>query len=111
LRESIENPDAKIVRGYAPGVMTATIAPYRNQLAQPGTIEALIAFIKTLEGGAPGPERPPPGSRHRSPGPRERWAPAGRWPPPTRPPSGGRARRGARPSWPRRRRGRSGHSR
>lgn len=49
LRESIENPDAKIVRGYAAGVMTATIAPYRNQLAQPGTIEALIAFIKTLE--------------------------------------------------------------
>src|SRR5690606_39742663 len=27
LRESIEDPDAKIVRGYAAGVMTATIAP------------------------------------------------------------------------------------
>lgn len=49
LRESIEDPDAKIVRGYAAGVMTATIAPYRSQLAQPETIDALIAFIKTLE--------------------------------------------------------------
>lgn len=49
LRESIVAPDAKIVRGYAAGVMTATIAPYRSQLNQPGTVDALIAFIKTLK--------------------------------------------------------------
>ncbi|WP_068139443.1 c-type cytochrome [Limnochorda pilosa] len=49
LKESIENPDAKLVQGYPQGVMTATIAPYKAQLSQQENIDALIAFIKTLE--------------------------------------------------------------
>lgn len=49
IRLAIEDPDAQIVQGYPQGVMTATIAPFRAQLAERETIDALIAFIKSLE--------------------------------------------------------------
>lgn len=48
LRESITNPDAKIVKGFSRGVMSAAITPYATQLQQPDNLEALIAYIKSL---------------------------------------------------------------
>ena len=46
LMESIEDPDAKIVKGYQPGVMSAVIKPH--QVAQ-SDAQDLIAYIKTLK--------------------------------------------------------------
>lgn len=43
IRESIENPDAKITKGYKKGTM---ILP---QVVKPDEIDALIAFIKSLK--------------------------------------------------------------
>jgi mono/diheme cytochrome c family protein len=49
LRESILQPDARIVAGYSPGVMSSGVAAYEDQLAQGDTVEALVAYIKSLQ--------------------------------------------------------------
>lgn len=48
LRESILQPDAKVVEGFAPGVMAAGIAGVKDQLSEAETVDALIAYIKSL---------------------------------------------------------------
>ena len=45
LKESIENPNAKIVKGFAAGIMPQEIA---KQL-KPGDIDNIIAYIKSLK--------------------------------------------------------------
>jgi cytochrome c oxidase subunit II len=46
LLEAIEDPDAKIVQGYAKGIMSAAIKP--GQVSQ-SDAQSLIAFIKTVK--------------------------------------------------------------
>ncbi len=48
LRESILNPDAKIVQGYTKGVMSAAVS--RAQIEKDGNLDALVAYLKTLKG-------------------------------------------------------------
>jgi mono/diheme cytochrome c family protein len=46
LQRSIDDPDAEIVKGYAPGIMPSAIASFG--LAQkPDDVRALVAFIKS----------------------------------------------------------------
>lgn len=47
LRESITDPDAKIVDGYAPGIMSA--ATPKDRVSKEDNLEALVAYIKTLK--------------------------------------------------------------
>jgi cytochrome c oxidase subunit 2 len=49
LRESILDPNAKIVAGYLPSTMLAVTRDYAADLAQPGNVDALIAYIKSLK--------------------------------------------------------------
>jgi hypothetical protein len=49
LHESILEPDAKIHRGYARGVMAAAVTPVMPQLQADGNVDALIAYIKSLK--------------------------------------------------------------
>jgi len=46
LMESIEEPDAEIVKGYQPGIMSATIKPH--QVAEADARD-LVAYIKSLK--------------------------------------------------------------
>jgi cytochrome c2 len=46
LIEAIEDPDAQIVKGYQPGIMSATIKPH--QVAEADARD-LVAYIKTLK--------------------------------------------------------------
>ncbi|MEO9174615.1 MAG: c-type cytochrome [Gaiellales bacterium] len=46
LEQSIADPDAKIVKGYRDGVMSAAIASY-NLNSKPDDIRALVALIKS----------------------------------------------------------------
>ncbi len=48
LRESILDPDAKIVAGYPKGVMASTIADRMNQIRQDDNVDALVEYIKSL---------------------------------------------------------------
>lgn len=48
LRESILDPDAKIVAGYPKGVMASGIADRMNQIRQDDHVDALVAYIKSL---------------------------------------------------------------
>jgi hypothetical protein len=43
LTESIEDPDAKIVAGFRPGVMSAAIKPHSVSKAD---AQALVAYLK-----------------------------------------------------------------
>jgi cytochrome c oxidase subunit 2 len=45
LEQSISSPDAKIVKGYRPGVMSAAVSSY-DLAGKPNDIRALVAFIK-----------------------------------------------------------------
>jgi hypothetical protein len=45
LEQSISSPDAKIVKGYQPGVMSAAVSS-RDFARKPNDIRALVAFIK-----------------------------------------------------------------
>ncbi len=47
IRESILNPDAKIVEGYSKGVMSAAVS--KAQVEKPETLDALVAYIKSLK--------------------------------------------------------------
>jgi cytochrome c551/c552 len=49
LRESIVNPDAKIVEGYGPGVMGPAVDAVRSRRNENGNIDALIAYINSLK--------------------------------------------------------------
>lgn len=49
LRESILNPDAQIVQGYGPSVMSAATDPFSDQLKQGDTVSALVAYIESLK--------------------------------------------------------------
>jgi len=45
LEQSISNPDAKIVKGYRSGVMSAAVSSH-DLASKPNDIRALVAFIK-----------------------------------------------------------------
>lgn len=47
IRESILDPDAKTVQGFSKGVMAAAVP--RSTVEQGDTVEALVAYIKTLK--------------------------------------------------------------
>lgn len=49
LRESILEPDAKVVAGFPAGTMASAVEPFRQQLAQARTVDALVAYIKSLK--------------------------------------------------------------
>ena len=46
LEQSISDPDAQIVKGYRPGIMSAAIASF-GLAGKPDDIRALVAFIKS----------------------------------------------------------------
>ncbi len=48
LRESILQPDAKVVSGFAPGLMAGAVAAAGPQLQDPENLNALLAYIKSL---------------------------------------------------------------
>lgn len=54
LRESILNPNAKIVQGYQPNVMAGGIQGALGQLNSGDTTDALIAFLKSISPAAAG---------------------------------------------------------
>ncbi len=49
LRQSIINPDAQIVAGYGPSVMSAATDPFMAQITQDSTVAALVAYIESLK--------------------------------------------------------------
>lgn len=49
LRESILEPDAKVVRDFTPGVMAANVKPQEAVIGQGDNLDALIAYIKSLK--------------------------------------------------------------
>src|SRR5207249_2414362 len=48
LKESITDPDAKIVKGFARGLMSATIKPREAEIQQGDNLDALVGYIKSL---------------------------------------------------------------
>ena len=48
LRESILQPDAKAVQGYRIRVMAAAISQFEDQIQQDDNLQALIAYIESL---------------------------------------------------------------
>lgn len=51
LRESILEPDKKIVEGYSKGVMAAAVS--KQQVQKGDNLENLVAYLKTLKGEHP----------------------------------------------------------
>lgn len=49
LKEAIQQPNAKIVQGYAENVMLSGIMAYQSELAKDDVTNALIAYIKSLK--------------------------------------------------------------
>ena len=49
LRESILQPDAKVVSGFPPSVMAGVVAAAGPQLQEPENLNALLAYIKSLK--------------------------------------------------------------
>lgn len=49
LKESILQPDAKVVKGFPKGVMAGVVAAAEPQLQQPENLNALLAYIKSLK--------------------------------------------------------------
>lgn len=49
LRQSILQPDAQIVTGFSRGTMSGAVAAFSSQLQQPDNVDALIAYIKSLQ--------------------------------------------------------------
>ena len=49
LKESILDPDAKIVKGFQKGVMAPAVKPNEAQIQQGNNLDALIAYIKSLK--------------------------------------------------------------
>ncbi len=48
IKESILQPDAKIVEGYSKGTMAAVVSQYESDIQQDGNLDALVAYIKSL---------------------------------------------------------------
>ncbi len=48
LRESILQPDAKIVKGYPKGSMANVIQPFMPELQKPEILDALVEYIKSV---------------------------------------------------------------
>ncbi len=48
LRESIAQPNAKVVNGFASGVMLSAVSPRLPEITQPSNMDALINYIKSL---------------------------------------------------------------
>lgn len=49
VRESILDPDAKVVAGFPPGVMAGAMMAVRSELEKPENLDAILAFLKTLK--------------------------------------------------------------
>lgn len=49
IRQSILQPDAATVEGYSVGVMAAGIERHKPRIEAGDTVEALLAYIKSLE--------------------------------------------------------------
>lgn len=49
LRQSILQPDAATVEGYSAGVMAAGIERHKPRIEGGDTVEALLAYIKSLQ--------------------------------------------------------------
>ncbi|GBD18255.1 Cytochrome c2 iso-1 [bacterium HR27] len=49
LRESILNPDAKIVAGYPKGSMANLIQPFLPEIRKEENLSALVEYIKSLQ--------------------------------------------------------------
>jgi cytochrome c551/c552 len=49
IKESILQPDAKIVKGFQKGLMAGVVGPLEPQLQQPENLDALLAYIKSLK--------------------------------------------------------------
>jgi hypothetical protein len=49
LAESISDPDAQIVAGYGPSVMSAALSDFTTQLNQGDTVAALVAYIESVK--------------------------------------------------------------
>lgn len=49
LRESILNPNARVVDGFPPGMMAAVISGFQGQLETGDTVDALVAYIASLK--------------------------------------------------------------
>lgn len=49
LTESIEQPDAKVAKGFTKGIMAGAVGPLESQVQQGNNVEALIAYIKSLK--------------------------------------------------------------
>lgn len=49
LAESITDPDAKVVKGFPKGVMGPSTQPFKADLSKPETVQALVAYIKSLK--------------------------------------------------------------
>ena len=49
LHESILQPDAKIVRGFAPGIMSGAVTAVLPQLQQDDNVDALVAYMKSVK--------------------------------------------------------------
>ena len=48
LRESIIQPDAKIAKGFAPGIMAGAVTANEAQIQADNNLDALIAYIKSV---------------------------------------------------------------
>lgn len=49
IRESIEQPDAKIVAGYQKGIMAGVVGAEEAQIKQGDNLAALVEYIKSLK--------------------------------------------------------------
>lgn len=48
LRRAITDPNAEIVEGYPGAVMAAAMSNVQAQLSEPGVVDALVEYIKSL---------------------------------------------------------------
>lgn len=49
LRESITDPDAKIVEGFSSGIMAPAVSGMMGQINEGNNLDALVAYIKSLK--------------------------------------------------------------
>ena len=49
IADKIRNPDQVTVAGYPKGVMSASIQSFQSQLARRDTLDALVAYIQSLQ--------------------------------------------------------------
>ena len=49
IRESITDPDAKIVEGFSPGIMGPSVEAVRSQIEADNNLDALVAYIESVK--------------------------------------------------------------